>query len=109
MLHGQVKKTRCKATLRAGLATVQFEGFNLLEEIRPIVLAQKQAGANFLMPRPCLGAEDLWQVVEATPLDIGRSSAPLDSLSSLGCSHRSAGGIRQVAPVSCGRRRVGLE
>ncbi|CAE7836616.1 unnamed protein product, partial [Symbiodinium necroappetens] len=51
---------------------VELGKFNLLDEVRPVVVRQRDQGFGHLWPRPALEAVDLWQVTEHTPLQLSR-------------------------------------
>ena len=73
---GKSKKQGVRPPYHWALPEVCFEDFRLLAEVRPLVMAQLEAGATFLMPRPRLESEDLWQVVDSTPLEVGKPLSP---------------------------------
>ncbi|CAE7236638.1 ppsA, partial [Symbiodinium microadriaticum] len=73
---GKSKKQGVRPPYHWALPEVCFEDFCLLAEVRPLVMAQLEAGATFLLPRPRLESEDLWQVVDSTPLEVGKPLSP---------------------------------
>ncbi|CAE7298184.1 ppsA [Symbiodinium natans] len=73
---GKSRRQGVRPPYHWALPQLVFEGFDLLAEIRPVVVRQSKAGADFLWPRPVLTPEELWQVVELTPLDVGRQLSP---------------------------------
>ena len=71
--QGKSRRAGARPPYRWALPEVRLDSFSLLDEIRPVVMRQREMGANHLFPGLQLEGEDLCQVVEATPLVVART------------------------------------
>ena len=69
---GKSRRQGVRAPYNWALPQVVLGRFNLLDEVCPVAVRQRDLGSGHLWPRPALESAHLWQVTEHTPLETAR-------------------------------------